>query len=177
MKRLLAWSALVGGLAGIVVVAVTLTGLIRAELEQPLGLRRPAPGEVYAATVQGHRVWISNQNGEVFAFLDDANHMEGGESLWWCHAERLFAAPTHGELFGPAGERIAGPAARGLDRVGVSEHADGSLLINPNDVVPGRRSAPGDQIHFVDPEVWNRYMSGEAWGVGGFCARHAEAGA
>ena len=166
MKKLLALLVVLWSFVAIVFVAITTIGLVKGE---KLGHPRPSPGQSYAVTVQGTRLFLSERDGRFIAFVDDAHHM-GQERLWWCPVERVFAAPTHGEMFDADGSYLAGPATRDLDRVAVSEYGDGSLLV-AGWVEEGRsRPLGGEHLDGLEPRL--RDLAEAGWGGPGFCAGH-----
>jgi hypothetical protein len=97
----------------------------------------------------------------VRVFLTNVQHLSGEDGLWWCPHEKVFAAPTHGEVFGPGGEALGGPAQRGLNELAV-------------DVSGGEVTARIDQVRLGKSRDPNRdYRTGDgAWDVGrgSFCA-------
>jgi hypothetical protein len=96
----------------------------------------------------------------VRVFLTNAQDLPGEDALWWCPQEKVFAAPTHGEVFGPDGEALGGPAQRGLNELYVQVSA-------------GRVIAHLDQIRLGTPRDRSReYRASDgAWdsGPGSFC--------
>lgn len=89
MKKLLALLVVLWSFVAIVFVAITTIGLVKGE---KLGHPRPSPGQSYAVTVQGRRLFLSERDGRFIAFVDDAHHM-GQERLWWCPVERVLPRP------------------------------------------------------------------------------------
>ena len=97
----------------------------------------------------------------VRVFLTNVQHLPGEDGLWWCPHEKVFAAPTHGEAFGPGGDALGGPTQRGLNELAV-------------DVSNGEVTARIDQVRLGkvrDPNLDYRTGDG-AWdvGPGSFCA-------
>lgn len=74
------------------------------------------PTGVSARLIGETPVFIVRRDRALTVFLADPQHLPGENVLWWCATERLFASPTHGELFDEEGRPVAGPAARGLTR-------------------------------------------------------------
>lgn len=117
------------------------------------------PEGVSARIVDGVSLFIVRHGHEVKAFVARTNHL-GGEMLWWCPAEQVFASPAHSEVYTPDGVAVAGPAPRGLDRVAV--RVDGDLVrIDPTDVTlgPPRLPRSGGGFSWGDGPDW----------AGGFC--------
>jgi Rieske Fe-S protein len=93
------------------------------------------PEGVSLVDVDGQPVFLAREGKEVTAFIADVRHL-AGEPLWWCPADRVFVAPTHGEHFDAAGRRIAGPSRGDLNRF--PTRIEGSdLLIDPTQVIVG----------------------------------------
>lgn len=97
----------------------------------------------------------------VRVFLTNVQHLPSEDALWWCPHEKVFAAPTHGEAFGPGGDALGGPAQRGLNELAV-------------DVSGAEVTARIDQVRLGKARDPNRdYRTGDgAWdvGPGSFCA-------
>lgn len=54
----------------------------------------------------------------------------------WCSSSQWFECPCHGSKYNRVGEKVGGPAPRGLDRFAVSI-AGGAVIIDTGKVVPG----------------------------------------
>jgi hypothetical protein len=102
------------------------------------------------------------------AFLTDVHHLTGETSLWWCPAEREFAAPTHGERFDEAGDVVGGPPRRGLDQLRVQRTGE-KLTVHVDDVFPGRPVDASQQRPLADSRPWDQ-------GAGSFCDGAVKAG-
>lgn len=132
----------------------------------------PAPGSVElssipegvsARRVDGTPVFIVRDDRAFTVFLTDPQHLPGEHVLWWCPSERLFASPTHGELFDERGRAVVDtPAARGLSRLEATVRG-GTLFIN----VEGRVESTAPR----QPRSVPAAEGGEPWdsGPGSFC--------
>lgn len=106
----------------IAVLAVALVGSVRAGASiAPLRLSFFNEG-VTAVTMQGQRILLLREGGEVRGFLGAVPHL--GESLTWCPVERVFLSFAHGELFDSQGRYVSGPATRDLDLVNIEVRGD-----------------------------------------------------
>lgn len=121
------------------------------------------------------RVFATRPNGEdqALAFVADAQHLDG-EGLWWCPDEKVFLAPTHGELFDPGGQLVAGPARADLDRLPLQTTDDGLLVADTDQREPGTPRDTGLGLKAdLNPSVYDRYR--HDWRTPGtrpFCADH-----
>lgn len=120
------------------------------------------------------RVFATRPDGEdqAFALVADAQHLDG-EGLWWCPDEEVFVGPTHGELFDPAGQLVAGPARADLDRLPLEATEEGLLVADVDQREPGTpRDAPGFGLEAdINPEAYER-SQGDWQGPPQFCADH-----
>ena len=57
--------------------------------------------------------WLVRNDGELTAFSATCPHL--GCSVGWDPSDQVFRCPCHTSAFSPRGERLAGPARRGLD--------------------------------------------------------------
>jgi Rieske Fe-S protein len=69
---------------------------------------------------------VKSTSGEVRAFSATCPHL--GCSVDFAADEGVFKCPCHDSAFSPAGDRLSGPAKRGLDPLPV-EHKGGRLLV------------------------------------------------
>ncbi len=89
-------------------------GWAAAETES-VPVPRPAEGEGVVAQRAGHPVGVSTTGGETRAVSAVCPHLGG--VLEWNDLECTWDCPLHASRFTPDGERIEGPATRGLRRV------------------------------------------------------------
>lgn len=131
----------------------------------------PAPGTIELTSipegVSARRmgdtpVFIVRHDRAVTVFLTDPQHLPGEHVLWWCPRERLFASPTHGELFDEEGRAVGGPQARGLTRLEATVR-DGTVFIDLEARVESTAPRRPRQVPAAE--------SGKAWnaGPGSFC--------
>jgi len=78
-------------------------------------LGRPDGVELGAARyVTEGRLWLANADGALFALSQRCPHL--GCRVPFCESSGRFECPCHGSVFDIAGEYIAGPSPRGMDR-------------------------------------------------------------
>jgi nitrite reductase/ring-hydroxylating ferredoxin subunit len=68
--------------------------------------------------VAAGRMYIVNANSYLFALSQACPHL--GCHVPYCESSGRFECPCHGSIYDLAGEYIAGPAPRGMDRYGVT---------------------------------------------------------
>jgi hypothetical protein len=83
-----------------------------------------------------------------------------GERLMFCRTAGLFE-DGHGDLFDRFGLYVAGPAPRGMDRVGVRIKGD-DVDVKPGSVTPGPPRGSGDPLDPIGPicRGWDEEPSG-----------------
>lgn len=89
--------------------------------------------------VPSARAYLTRINGEVVAISEKCTHL--GCRVPYCESSGRFECPCHGSVFNRAGDYLAGPAPRGMDRFATEVGGDGLLYIDT-----GRREdgpAPG----------------------------------
>jgi len=109
-----------GGLEGLSVAGETLRGWIGAELS-PLPDEPPAAGEALVGRRGVAPVAISNVDGRVCAVSAVCPHLGG--VVTWNNAESSWDCPLHGSRFAANGDRLEGPATRGLSAVALGADA------------------------------------------------------
>ena len=89
---------------------------------------------VSAATLQVTPVFVYRHGSQVVVLRPFAP--DSPVPVSWCDSQGFFEDPATGSKFRPDGEYLAGPAARGLDRI-ESTVVDGVLQIAPGEITPG----------------------------------------
>jgi len=84
--------------------------------------------------IRAARAYLTRIEGEVVAISETCTHL--GCRVPWCASSGQFECPCHGSLFNRAGDYIAGPSPRGLDRYAV-EVVDGIIEIDTSEVLTG----------------------------------------
>lgn len=101
----------------------------------------PAVGEVAGELLDdGTPVFVRHDpSGEVFVFRGFSTHTPFGQRLpiGWCERAQIFEDWTHGSKYDRRGNKLDGPAPRGLDRYSVEVRADGSIVVIADDPEPG----------------------------------------
>lgn len=87
------------------------------------------------------RAFLTAVNGEVLALSEKCTHL--GCRVPFCESSGRFECPCHGTVFSRAGDYIAGPAPRGMDRYAVEE-VDGLLYVETGERIDG--PAPGSKL-------------------------------
>ena len=84
----------------------------------PLTLKAPGnyPDGTATYVVEG-QLFITNAKGNLFALSQKCPHL--GCHVPFCESSGRFECPCHGSIYDLAGEHIAGPAPRGMDRYDV----------------------------------------------------------
>lgn len=85
--------------------------------------------------------YLTAVDGEVHALYWKCPHL--GCRVPWCESSGRFECPCHGSVFSRAGDYIAGPAPRGMDRFAI-ELVDGVIAVDTAEVSDGR--PPGDSL-------------------------------
>ena len=88
--------------------------------------------------VRAARAYLTKIEGEVVALSETCTHL--GCRVPWCATSGQFECPCHGSVFNRAGDFIAGPAPRGMDRYPV-DVVDGIIEIDTSSAEAGE--APG----------------------------------
>lgn len=96
----------------------------------------PEQGVVVVASA---RSYLTKVNGEIVALSEKCTHL--GCRVPFCESSSRFECPCHGTVFNRAGDLLAGPAPRGMDRYPTELGADGLLYIDTGDRQDG--SEPG----------------------------------
>lgn len=91
--------------------------------------------------VAAARSFLTRIDGEIMALSEKCTHL--GCRVPYCDSSGRFECPCHGSVFSRAGDYIAGPAPRGMDRHPVEE-VDGLLWIDTGERIEG--GAPGDPL-------------------------------
>lgn len=107
-------------------------GLVRAISPDSV----PATGVI---EVPAARAYLTRINGDVVAISEKCTHL--GCRVPFCESSGRFECPCHGSKFTRAGDYVAGPAPRGMDRYPTSIGSDGLLYIDTGKKVQG--AAPG----------------------------------
>jgi Rieske Fe-S protein len=102
------------------------------------------PTGVSSGLLGNTAVFFVRDDDRVRVFISNAQHLKGETTLWWCPAEKLFYAPTHGETFGPNGRILGGPQQRGLDRIRTKVRT-GLVTIERHRVIEGSRNRPTNE--------------------------------
>ncbi len=89
--------------------------------------------------VPSARAYLTRINGEVVAISEKCTHL--GCRVPFCESSGQFECPCHGSVFNRAGDFLAGPSPRGMDRYPTEVGEDGLLYINTGERQDG--SPPG----------------------------------
>lgn len=92
------------------------------------GAAADAVPETEVVEVPAARAYLVRVQGEVVALSWKCTHL--GCRVPFCASSGRFECPCHGSVFNRAGEYLAGPAPRGLDRYPVEIGADGIVTID-----------------------------------------------
>lgn len=85
--------------------------------------------------VPAAKSYLTRINGDIVAISEKCTHL--GCRVPFCESSGQFECPCHGSVFNRAGDFIAGPAPRGMDRH-PTEIGDGGLLyINTGEKIDG----------------------------------------
>jgi len=91
------------------------------------------------------RLYVTNAKGKLFALSQKCPHL--GCEVPFCESSGRFECPCHGSIYDLAGEYIAGPAPRGMDRYKIT--LEGKKVIVDTGVVEAG-PAHGAK-HFLTP--------------------------
>ncbi|MFN3215543.1 MAG: ubiquinol-cytochrome c reductase iron-sulfur subunit [Acidimicrobiales bacterium] len=107
------------------------------------GLVRAVPPEavpeVGVVEVPVARSYLTRINGEIIAINEKCTHL--GCKVPFCATSGQFECPCHGSIFNRAGEFLAGPSPRGLDRFPIEVADSGLIYIDTGTTIDG--AAPG----------------------------------
>jgi cytochrome b6-f complex iron-sulfur subunit len=84
--------------------------------------------------VPAARAYLTKIDGEVIALSETCTHL--GCRVPYCASSGHFECPCHGSIFNRAGDFLAGPAPRGLDRYPTTV-VDGVVEIDTGETVAG----------------------------------------
>jgi cytochrome b6-f complex iron-sulfur subunit len=96
----------------------------------------PETGAVEVLAAKSHLVRI---DGELIALSEKCTHL--GCRVPYCESSNRFECPCHGSVFNRAGELLAGPSPRGLDRHPTEIGEDGLIYIDTGSKIDG--ASPG----------------------------------
>lgn len=96
-------------------------GLVRASATE-------AVPETGAVEVRAAKSFLVRIDGDLVALSEKCPHL--GCRVSFCEPANQFECPCHGSVFNRAGELLAGPSPRGLDRHPVEIGEDGLLYID-----------------------------------------------
>lgn len=100
-------------------------------------------GDGTATYFREARLYISNAGGTYFALSQKCPHL--GCKVPFCQSSGRFECPCHGSIYDLAGEYIAGPAPRGMDRYGLSLDGD-QLVVDTTDFITGPPRGTQDHL-------------------------------
>ena len=98
----------------------------------------PETGAVEVIAAKSHLVKI---DGELIALSEKCTHL--GCRVPYCESSNRFECPCHGSVFNRAGELLAGPSPRGLDRHPYEIGEDGLIYIDTGTKIDG--ASPGTE--------------------------------
>jgi cytochrome b6-f complex iron-sulfur subunit len=132
-----AWKAGIAAIAGAGI--WTSWDFLRPRLQAGVGakVRTVAPDAVPAdgvLEIPEARAYLTKVNDEVVALSEICSHL--GCRVPFCGSSGRFECPCHGSVFNRAGDHLAGPAPRGMDRFEV-EIVDGLVEINTDATIDG----------------------------------------
>jgi cytochrome b6-f complex iron-sulfur subunit len=84
--------------------------------------------------VPAARAYLTRIDGEIVALSETCTHL--GCRVPWCASSGRFECPCHGSVFNRAGDYLAGPAPRGMDRYPFTT-VNGVIEIDTADAEPG----------------------------------------
>ncbi len=84
--------------------------------------------------VRAARAYLTKIDGEVVALSETCSHLSC--RVPWCASSGRFECPCHGTVFNRAGDHLAGPAPRGMDRYPIAV-VDGVIEIDTSSAEPG----------------------------------------
>jgi cytochrome b6-f complex iron-sulfur subunit len=82
---------------------------------------------------EGH-LYVTRAKGELFAISQKCPHL--GCRVPFCETSGRFECPCHGSVYNVAGEHIAGPAPRGMDRYPITIE-NGKVVVNLAEMLEG----------------------------------------
>ena len=85
------------------------------------------------------KAYLTEVNGEIVALSHKCTHL--GCRVPYCESSGRFECPCHGSVFSRAGDYIAGPSPRGMDRYEVEVDEAGMVHIDTGVTIKG--GAPG----------------------------------
>ena len=91
--------------------------------------------ETGVVEVRAARAYLTRLDGEIVALSEKCTHL--GCKVPYCASSGQFECPCHGSVFNRAGEFLAGPAPRGMDRYPVELDPDGMLYVDTGAVEEG----------------------------------------
>lgn len=91
----------------------------------------PAVGDAPLKNPLG-KFWLVHNEDGVLALYWKCVHL--GCTVPWVANDSQFVCPCHGSVYDPNGVRIAGPAPRPLDYMGVTVDPSGNLTVNTGDI-------------------------------------------
>jgi len=91
----------------------------------------PAVGADPLKNPQG-KFWLVHNEDGVMALYWKCVHL--GCTVPWVEGQQQFICPCHGSVYDPNGVRIAGPAPRPLDYMGVTVDPSGNITVNTGDI-------------------------------------------
>jgi cytochrome b6-f complex iron-sulfur subunit len=97
--------------------------------------------------VSAGRMYVVNANDYLFALSQKCPHL--GCRVPFCESSGRFECPCHGSIYDLAGEYIAGPSPRGMDRYEVKLVGD-NVVVNTNILQDG--PPRGANIFFTPPK-------------------------
>lgn len=104
------------------------------------------------------RFYVAAHEGELQALYQKCPHL--GCRVPFCETSKRFECPCHGSVYNIKGERLEGPAPRGLDRFPLRVEGDqvlvdtGTIIEGPPEgVVTGPHSARGPACNGVFPPL------------------------
>ncbi|MBU0996311.1 MAG: Rieske 2Fe-2S domain-containing protein [Proteobacteria bacterium] len=75
-----------------------------------------------------HRFFVIRDQNRVFALFARCTHL--GCTVNWFPGLNIFKCPCHGSEFHSNGHEFAGPAPRPLDRLKITQDAEGNLIVD-----------------------------------------------
>lgn len=100
--------------------------------------------EAGALEVRAAKAYLVRLEGDVVALSEKCPHL--GCRVAFCDPSNRFECPCHGSVFNRAGELLAGPSPRGLDRYRVELGDDGMLYIDTS----AREEGPPPGVETID---------------------------
>jgi cytochrome b6-f complex iron-sulfur subunit len=85
--------------------------------------------------VRAAKAYLVRLDDEIVALSEKCTHL--GCRVAFCDPSNRFECPCHGSVFNRAGELLAGPSPRGLDRYPVETGDDGLLYIDTGTLEDG----------------------------------------